>query len=480
MSKRYNSRKLRLNKTNVEDLEPPAEGVLVVWDDLPSRFHLKLRNTGSRTYYVRVRAPGERTEGDIKLGRHGELTAEQARRRAKHILGLVAGGQDPRPARRARAAQLAAQKKRDITLGALCESWLTEHQKRDARGAYGAWLRQAYGAYIKPEFGQILVREFGPEHIRRLHGDHKERPAVANVMVRFLSSVFDFAEPHYMPAGSNPCWKLVGGKKKWCVEFYPDIKRTRTLSNEELERVAVAIAEFIDEERITAAEADLIRVKLLTGCRSSELYRLEWKAVHLEERYFDLPAHKTRYKTGSPRIVVLSEMAAALIDRQPRVADHVFYNHPDVVRRMKRGGVRKPGPIGILRLEDIWSGRPEGKAEGLRKRAGLPDVRLHDLRRTAATVAGGQANLNAHLVCALFGWTNLQQAKTYVRPQLEPLIAGANAVAAGLMPALNGIDLPSLTSVASPNQDANIAELRRQLAVAQSELAELRAKSGVE
>jgi hypothetical protein len=61
---------------------------------------------------------------------------------------------------------------------------------------------------------------------------------------------------------------------------------------------------------------------------------------------------------------------------------------------------------------------------------------LHDVRRTVATVAGGAANLNAHLICAILGWSNLEQAKTYVRPPLAPLIAGANAIAAHLMPGL--------------------------------------------
>ena len=210
-----------------------------------------------------------------------------------------------------------------------------------------------------------------------------------------ISSVLSFAEPLYRPANSNPCWILVNGQKKWCVEFFPQEARERVLSKAELKRIPPVIQHFLDINRITAAEADFFWLKLLTGCRSSELYRLKWSEVYLEERYFELLEHKTKKKTKQKRIVPLSDAAALLIERQPRVTEYVLWNltGPTEVP----GKPRPAGPLNMFRLEYLWRGNWKNRTKGIRDLAGLPDVRLHDLRRTTATISGTSANLNAHL-----------------------------------------------------------------------------------
>ena len=415
-------------------------------------FHLKLFPSGTATYYAR----DPRTGRDYKIGRHGPMTAEQARARAKHVLGMLASGQDPKPPRSAPKAQKAAES-RPITFGQLCSMWLAEHQKRNVLRSHRKAVDRWFSAYIVPELGDIPAADLDADAVRQFHGRYSRIPHTANCMLRMISSVWSFGEPKHVPVNANPCWTLINGQKKWCVQFYPEDERDRVLSSEELERIAQVIIEFQAEGRISSAEADLLRVKLLTGARSSELYRLKWSHVHLQDghSYFELLQHKTKKKSRMPRYVPLSNAAAFLIKRQQQKSDYVFYNE------WSPQSLKKNGPINIRRLELIWAGQkwekfyaPTGKtyrgySPGICDRAKIKGAWLHDIRRTVASIGGGVANINAHVLHKVLGWTDSETAGRYIRPPLDDQIEAANAIAAHVAPGLK-LDLTGL----APNPDA--------------------------
>ena len=68
------------------------------WDsDLPG-FGLRVGESGTKTFFLRYRPRGAGREGVKRyftIGRYGPLTPDQARTRAKEVLGQVALGQDP-------------------------------------------------------------------------------------------------------------------------------------------------------------------------------------------------------------------------------------------------------------------------------------------------------------------------------------------------------------------------------------------------
>ena len=63
-----------------------------LWDTFQVGFGAR-RQTNGVFYYVRYRHNGTQTVKSI--GRHGPLTPDTARAKAKQILGVVAGGIDP-------------------------------------------------------------------------------------------------------------------------------------------------------------------------------------------------------------------------------------------------------------------------------------------------------------------------------------------------------------------------------------------------
>lgn len=92
-------RSKRLNKTNVESLKPTPGKQYILWDDKLAGFGVRVSPGGALTYMFRCRINGE--DKKVKIGRHGALTAEQARKQAQQIAGMVAKGVDPSRPKRA-------------------------------------------------------------------------------------------------------------------------------------------------------------------------------------------------------------------------------------------------------------------------------------------------------------------------------------------------------------------------------------------
>jgi len=113
-------------------------------------------------------------------------------------------------------------------------------------------------------------------------------------------------------------------------------------------------------ERSDRPETAALLLLLLTGARKSEILKARREHVDLERGLLTVPLSKS----GKPRHISLSREAAAVIRSLPRI--------PGVPWLFPGRAPDKP-------LSDIylfWN--------GLRRRIGLDDVRVHDLRHTFA------------------------------------------------------------------------------------------------
>jgi len=130
--------------------------------------------------------------------------------------------------------------------------------------------------------------------------------------------------------------------------------RDRVLTQDELRKVWRSLG----NDRFS----EIIRLLLLTGCRRSEIGRLQWPEVDLAQKQIVLPAH--RVKNGREFTLPLSAQALAILARQPRrnSSDFIF---------AERG------------FND-WD-RCKARVD---LRIGIAPWRLHDLRRTCATQLG--------------------------------------------------------------------------------------------
>jgi len=108
---------LLLSKESVDAAEP-ASVRYILWDQALPGFGLRVEPGGLKTYLVRYRAGGGRrgTLRQFKIGAHGKLTPDQARKAAKIKLAEAQLGGDPQKAKVLDREQL--------TFAELCDLYL--------------------------------------------------------------------------------------------------------------------------------------------------------------------------------------------------------------------------------------------------------------------------------------------------------------------------------------------------------------------
>jgi integrase len=379
------------------------------WDTELIGFGLRVTSTGERTYVVKYRAGGRPRW--FTIGKHGSPWApEQARREALRILGEVARGGDP--------ADRKAAERNAMSFGALCDLYLSEgvaHKKASSikadRGRISHHLKPLLGAkrvdsvdrgdierlMIEVTSGRSVLRP--PKDSRRKAGSiAKGGMGVAARCVDLASAIFAFAVSRRLRA-DNPARGIKRPKSR---------RHERFLSDAEI----AALADSLDRESEVSGAFGVAAIKLLmfTGCRRSEVLRLCWRDVDFERRCLRLPDSKT-----GPKTIYLNAPAVALLEQLPRVE-----GNPHVIV-----GNRPGSPL--IGIDKLWF--------RTRNRAGLGDVRLHDLRHSFASI-GAIGGLSLPVIGALLGHKHSTTTARYAHLSADPLRAANESVGAWIAAAM--------------------------------------------
>ena len=314
-----------------------------LWDTFVTGFGARKQTNGT-FYYIRYRHNGTQTVKSI--GRHGPLTPNTARAKAKQLLGVVAGGIDP-----------FAQALSGEGFPGAVERYL--ERKRSS-------LKPTYFV----EASRYLRSHAAPLHSLRL--SQTDRRKVAALLGEIETSCG--------PAARNRLRSTLSAFFNWCItegllETNPvqgtakaneGGSRERVLTKDELRQLWRSLGE--DEF------SDVVRLLLLTGQRRNEIGKLQWGEIDLGRKLLTLPPART--KNSRQHEVPLSHQALALLERLPRrnSSDFLF------------------GRRGF----SIWA---LAKAK-LDARAGIADWHLHDLRRCAATYMA-ELKVQPHIVEAV-------------------------------------------------------------------------------
>ncbi len=324
------------------------------------------------------------------------LTCEQARTRAITIIAAVRNGDDP-------AAKRDADREA-LTLAELAERFDREHIAVRLKESTAKGYRWLIEGVILPALGRHRVTEVTRADIAQLHHDMRHVPYQANRCLEIISKMFNLAEMWGLrPDGTNP---------RKHIKKYPEEKRERFLSAAELRRIGEVLREMEEEGVELASGIAAVRLLMLTGCRLTEIMRLKWEHVDLPGHALRLPDSKTGAKTvhlGRPAINVIEA-----IDR--------IKNNPWVIT-----GTLPSAPL--YDLQPFW--------QRVRARAGLKDVRIHDLRHTFAStaVAAGQG---LPIIGKLLGHTQVQTTARYAHLAANPVRAAADLISTEIADLLDG------------------------------------------
>jgi integrase len=422
----------RLTKTVVEALPLPPEGspAVTTWDRDLKGFAVRVSDRGTRSYFVHGRLPNGR-QVKTTIGRHGPVTCDQARTRAKALLGQVSSGDDPAAEKR-QGRQAERERRAAPDMVALCDRYLAEHVDVHNKPRTRAENRRMVEQIIKPRIGRLKVEAVDHDDVARLHRQLKDTPRQANHVAAVISKMMNLAEiwrdesgKKLRPLNSNPCRHL---------QRYPETERTRYPLPDELERIGAAMRDMEAESALRSEIATCIRFLAFVGCRLSEAVELDLADVDFRTGAWTLPDAK-----AGARVVMLGAPALALLASLGRTSGRAF--------------VSEAGrPITTHMVERAWIGdkaqpkhRKAGRP-GIRDRAGVPDLRIHDLRHGVGTYAGA-AGLNAFMVRDLLGHKTMAMTGRYVSKHVDPLRTAADAVsgqidAAMKRPPAEVVDLP--------------------------------------
>ena len=312
----------------------------MLWDDLLPGFGLRFSPSGTKSWIVQYEERGKQRYRT--LGRVGELDAGAARKRARALLAKVCLDVLPEaPVRRSKhdAPVLLFSEYGWRFWNDYAPHWKPNTQKRSAHSIHRD---------LNPVFGNMPITEINRPDIMRWRDGLSSLPGTYNRAIPVLSIMLGYAEQLGLrPKGSNPCKGIPRYKVR---------KHERFLSAREYRRLSVMLKElYAERPRVAAA----IRLLAFTGARCGEIQNLRWEWI--KPPRIELPDSKT-----GPKTLYLNAPALEVLD-----------------------GLRAGEDRGLI-FQSAWGGKPMNIGHywrQVRGRAALPDVRLHDLRHSFASVA---------------------------------------------------------------------------------------------
>jgi len=341
---------------------------------------------GIKTFFVYRRVEGKPER--IILGRTDEITLERAREKAANVNSQIAEGINPQEKKRAI--------RQEITLGELWEVYLERHAKhyrisscRNDKSLYQLYLSQ---------WSNKKLTLISTQNIRDLHQRiGREKGTVrANHAHALLRLMFNKAIE----------WGWNKPNPTYAVKRFKEISRERFLSTSEMKTFLTVL-----EQEPHELVRDYLYMSLFTGARRSNVQAMRWKDIDLEAAQWLIPLTKN----GKPHTVPLVEALMDILKRRKQSANSQWV-FPSA--KSKSGHLENPVPI--------WN--------GVLERAGISDLRIHDLRRT---LGSWQAALgaNCYVIGKSLGHSSQQATAIYARIDLNPVRQSVNgAVQAMLCP----------------------------------------------
>jgi len=371
----------------VKTLQPGS----VVWDRDVKGFGIR-RQRQAIKYILKSRIRGK--DHWFTIGAHGApWTPDTARQEAKRMLGEIAAGRN--------LAAVREQQRSVFTFTEVVDRFLEEHGKKVERRTVTEYERllRRHGV---PALGDRPIDTIDRAAVAKLHHSLAATPRQANLLLSVLSKLMGWAASRgLLSAATNPCRG---------IDRYKENKRERFLSAAELSRLGEALREAEEQQALTPYAIAAIRLLLLTGARKSEILSLRWDCVDLDNRLLRLP----RSKTG-PKSIYLTTAAAEILKLLPRVKGNPFV----IVGE-------KPGAH-LVNLQKPW--------DRIRARAGLDDVRLHDLRHSYASV-GATSGLSLLFVGKLLGHTQASTTQRYAHLAEDPVRQAGERISEAIASAL--------------------------------------------
>ncbi len=381
----------KFTKSRLEAVPVPPSGRQYVRDTVTSGLQLCVTASGTKTFYFRRKIAG-RSER-FRVGLFPALTIEDARKIASDYAVSIAKGADPQADRR--------RQRGEPTIGDLLAAWV-----EDAKGRKRSWRedeRQA-SKYITPglssrRLSALTAQDVAAWH-RRIGKNHGHY--TANRSLALLRSAYNAASQLVGFDGANPAK---------AIKMFPEKSRERFLQGDELPRFFAALAAEQNETL-----RDFFVVALLTGARRANVQGMRWGDIDLDAGAWLIPADDA--KAGK----------AIMVPLVPQVVD--------ILRRR----AEQTNTTQFVFASDSKSGHlvePKFAWRRIIDRAGITDLRLHDLRHSLAsfmaiggeslTIIGKTLGHNSHATTARYAHLSVDPVRAAITKATDKILDLAGA-----------------------------------------------------
>ncbi|WP_311270687.1 tyrosine-type recombinase/integrase [Sphingobium sp. WCS2017Hpa-17] len=342
---------------------------------------LSCHASGSKSFSLRFTDEyGKQKE--MKLASYGDAPLGEVRKKAQQLRSEIVLGGNP--------ATKKAEKKSVATYAALADQHLDyakSYQKHPAN------TERILRLHLIPRWGKLRLDEITQPAVAKWFAEKASEglaPATVEKVRVTLNRSFELAIRWDMSGVTkNP----VKGIPRKPIEN----KRERYVSAAEAKRLLAAC-----ETSLNPQLKHIVGMLLLTGARVSELLHAEWRHIDLEKRQWLIPTSKT----GRARHVPLSQPAIAILKAVPRLKDCSYV--------LPNPETRKP----FVTIKHAW--------QTARKEAVLPDLRIHDLRHSAASFMIN-AGIDLFAVGRVLGHADHKSTMRYSHLANDTLLAAVEA-----------------------------------------------------
>lgn len=365
---------------------------------------LKVLASGRKSYYLRYKS-NRNKQIEKKIADARVLKLSDTRKLAADYLTQIAMGNDP------------FEQKKVLEETPTIKEFVTKSYLPYAKNHKRSWdtdeslLRN----HILPAIGHLYMEQVTRKHIIDMVNHHRSthKPGSTNRVIILTRTLFNRAiDWEVRGVTKNPTQKV--------ELFEENNQKERYLMPDETKRL------FQEQERSQNKQLKYIAMMLLlTGARKNEVLQAKWKDFDLEAQKWTVEFNKS----GKTRYIPLGDAVIQLLNslRRFKGCDYVF-----------------PNPKTLKPFTNIF--QPWNTA---RKKAGLSDFRIHDLRHSFASllISNGRT---LYEVQKILGHTQSKTTQRYAHLSQEALVSAANAASSTLpLAAIMSLPIQDIPMVAA-------------------------------
>ncbi|MDR2629128.1 MAG: tyrosine-type recombinase/integrase [Puniceicoccales bacterium] len=369
--------KINFTKAAILAIKPPGKGYIIYCDAQEKGLCLRVLSTGSKTFIFQKFIEGKIAR--IVIAPFPDITVDEARKRVQEMKGQLAGGKNPLKEKE----KLADEK----TFGEAYELFMEKYAKIENRVRTQKDMKSRLKKVL-PHWSHRYLSSISRYEMQEMHAriGQEHGKIEANRVFSYIRTIYN----------KMIGWGWEGKNPATGIQKFKEQKRDRFILHDELPKFMEAL-----EMEPNRAMRDFFLMCLYTGARCGNVLSMRWEDIDFSIREWRIPDTKN----GEPvRIPLIEEALEILENRSWLKGSSIPWVFPS--NDSKSGCLVSP--------QKAW--------KRILDRAGLKNLRIHDLRRTLGSYQA-IAGASLTIIGKSLGHKSPQSTAIYARLSNDPVRA---------------------------------------------------------